>query len=66
VPPEPQLIHMGWRESSTRLTAVRRLCGQPANAPSGVLDQSKALTSRPSSLLLLNAASAEEEMGATD
>ena len=36
----PQPTHMGCREFSMRLTAIRKLCGHPSSGPSEVLDQS--------------------------
>src|SRR6266487_6244230 len=37
----PQKMQLAKREFRQRLTAVRRLCGQPATGPSGEEDQSK-------------------------
>ena len=35
----PHAIHIENRDESRMLTAVRRLCGQPAGSPRGVADQ---------------------------
>src|SRR5882757_608134 len=43
--PGPQASEMGELEAWTRLTTVRRLCGQVPMGPSGVPDQSLALIS---------------------
>src|ERR1700740_2261286 len=61
--PGPQDSEMGEFEAWTRLTTVRRLCGQVSMGPSGVPDQSLVLISLAISPPPINQSSGEDNSG---